>query len=224
LKYFENSGSFSALDRVFSLEKNGETFEFKLSPVLNGTLFQNYDGKSTPISFEKMLEDYIEPSKFETVLKMYTILKIANANPFYQLKDYFDHIIAQQQEMIIRNKISITSLKINIVNQEEVLKVAFFDGTKNFIVSFKPFLKTHIYYNSALASLVVFPGFLEPIRTDRKLSEEEWRIAKIDSFVTCVRMKIFECIVHHYFTNSKEYKMRCLYDDDFAYWWKLRLK
>jgi hypothetical protein len=219
-----HSNSYS-YDRIFSLGKNGETFEFLFSPVLNGTLFHNNKGISSPISFEKMIEEYTELSNLEAVLKMYAILKIANVNPLNELKSYFDYKIAQQQELIIREKISITSLKLETILQEEFLKVSFFDGAKYFIVHFKPFLKSHIYYNSPLASLVVFPGFLDAVNTDRRMSEEEMKInSKINSFVQCSRMKVLEVMVHHYFTSSKEYKMRALYDGDFAYWWKIRLK
>jgi hypothetical protein len=192
-----------------------------LSPILNGRLFLVCDGKSIPISFEKMLEDYVEPSKLETVFKLYTILKIANANPLNELKRYFDFRLAEQQELIIREKISISSM----IYQEEMLEITFFDKKTYSIIYFKPFLKSNIYYNSFLSSLVLSPSFIELITVDRKLSEDEMRICpKCNSFVERSRMKVLEVMVHHYFTNSKEYKMRCLYDDDFAYWWKLRLK
>jgi hypothetical protein len=199
---------------TFSLKRDKETFEFLLSSVHKEVLFFRFENKITPISFEKLIKDYIEPSKLEAVLKLFTILKIANVNPIFELKSYLEYRIAIEQEINIRKKIFITSFNLVTSYQKDSLKVTFFNGVEEFIIHFEPFSFNRIKFNNRLCFLVVSSRFLEEFHLEDP----------INHFIQNVSMNVLERMVHHHFTNSKEYKMRALYDDDFIYLWNLRLE
>jgi hypothetical protein len=229
--YFSDIDSFAltsfSTNYIFSIKKNGDTFKFLLSSLHNGSFYRLSLNKLSSISFERMIEDYIEHSELEAILEMFTTLKKDKVNLINNLFSYFNYKIAQQQELITREAIKISTLKLITVNttsqKEEVLKASLSNGTKNFTIHFKPFFHNHIYSNFSLSNLVSTPNFMIPYILDKTITDEERRIFfQNNSFIENVKMKVLEAMVYYQFIVSIEYKMKVMYGDEFANQWKIR--
>jgi hypothetical protein len=123
--------------------------------------------------------------------------------------------------------INILSLKLITVkiavHTEELLEVSFSNGTKNFIIQFRPLFHNHIYMNVSLSNLVRTPNFMNPYILDRPTTDEERQVFfQNNSFIENVKMKVLESMVYYQFIVSIEYKMRVLYGGNFANQWKLK--
>jgi hypothetical protein len=200
----------SSIDFKFNLKKDEDTYVFLISSVHKKIfLFQE---KLTPISFEKLIDDYFEPSKLEEA--PYAFFISTDINPTIELKTYLEHRIAIEQEINTRKNIFIQSYGLVTISQKESLKVTFSDGFNEFIVHFEPFASNRIRFNNRLCFFAVNPNFFEEIHSEESSNH----------FIQNIRMKILELMVQYRFTNSKEYKMRSLYDDEFSNKWKLQLK